>query len=62
LTRNIRKHAEWNVETHMRCASVPDEGDDASTHLVGRLVGERDRHDLPGTGVARGEDVRDAPS
>ena len=37
------------------------EVDDASAHLVGGLVGEGDRHDLPGPRVARREEVRDAP-
>jgi hypothetical protein len=38
----------------------PDERLDALAHLRGGLVGERDREDLPGLDVARGQQVGDA--
>jgi hypothetical protein len=38
---------------------LTDELDDAPSHFIGRLVGERDRHDLKGACVTRSEDVGD---
>ena len=43
--RKMRTHAAWNVDTHIFLATGPDERLDPLAHLVGCLVGERDRED-----------------
>ena len=58
--RSSRAQSEWNVETHMPAAVGAEQRLDARPHLLGRLVGERDREHFVRLGVAVADEVGDA--
>ena len=55
----MRAQAEWKVISHMPARAVAEQLLDAPAHLLGGLVGERDRQDLARLRLVGEDQVRD---
>ena len=56
----MRAHAAWNVNSHIPRVPLTEQPLDAPAHLLGGLVGERDREDLPRLRLVGVDQERDA--
>ena len=55
--RSSRAQSEWNVDSQMLPAVVAEQLLDALAHLLGGLVGERDRQHLVRRAACAGDEV-----